>query len=56
MTLYYNIIMVLDTEHSTKIYDVTSWRAVQTAKVPMHANGMVQAVHWGPECSTTSQQ
>ena len=40
MTLHYNILMVLDTEHSTKIYDVTTWRAIQTANtVAMHADG-----------------
>ena len=39
MTLHYNIIMVLDTEHSTKMYDVTAWRAIQTATVAMHGNG-----------------
>ena len=40
MTLYYNILMVLDTEHSTKIYDVTAWRAIQTANMlAMHAHG-----------------
>jgi len=38
MTLHYNILMVLDTEHSTKIYDVTAGRAIQTANtVAMHA-------------------
>ena len=42
MTLHYSIIMVVDTEHSTKTYDVT---AIQTATVAMHADGMVQAVH-----------
>ena len=31
--------MVLDTEHSTKIYGVTAWRAIQTAMVAMHADG-----------------
>ena len=35
MTLYYNIIMVLDSEHSTKIYDVTAWRAIHTFTVAM---------------------
>ena len=40
MTLHYNIIMALDTEHSTKMYDVTAWRAIQLLQWPcMHADG-----------------
>jgi len=31
----------LRTEHSTKIYDVTAWRAIQTSTMAMHADGVV---------------
>ena len=41
MTLHYSIYngFWIHTEHSTKIYDVTAWRAIQSAMVAMYADG-----------------
>jgi len=43
--IMYRSIAVCMAHHSTKIYDVTAWCAIQTATVDMHADGMVQTVN-----------